>query len=294
MDKFLKSIDKQIAFNQGKNIFLNGPAGNLKFIQETARAISEVGGINSETEELLIGYATDKVLQEFCRINQYYAFDEQATMDLREIYAGLFSDMRSHRDSTEELSRKHFQNLQQWLKKSNPFAEKVFADENETIEPVACSEYSPGLQLAILQIEPAGLMEPVLDIGCGRRGNLVKYLCQKGVDAYGFDRFSFDGPNFLKADWLAFDYGEDKWGTITSNLGFSNHFNHHHVREDGNFIGYAKTYMTILHALKVGGSFHYAPDLPFMERYLDANKYQIMRKNVEGYGFQSVVIKRLK
>lgn len=62
-----------------------------------------------------------------------------------------------------------------------------------------------------------------------------------------------------------------KWGTIVSNLGFSNHFNHHNLREDGNFIKYAKTYMNILYSLKPGECFHYAPDLPFIEKYLDEN-----------------------
>jgi hypothetical protein len=71
-------------------------------------------------------------------------------------------------------------------------------------------------------------------------------------------------------------------GTITSNLGFSNHFNHHHLRKDGHFIEYAKTFMDILNSLKIGGSFYYAPDLPFIEKYLDRVKYRIKTHNI-GY-----------
>ena len=35
MDKYYKNIDKQIGFNQGKNIFLDGVDNPLKFIQAT-------------------------------------------------------------------------------------------------------------------------------------------------------------------------------------------------------------------------------------------------------------------
>jgi len=52
--------------------------------------------------------------------------------------------------------------------------------------------------------------------------------------------------------------------------------------------------MDILNSLKIGGSFHYAPDLPFIERYLDKNKYQLSARNIGGYDFKATVIKRLK
>jgi len=98
----------------------------------------------------------------------------------------------------------------------------------------------------------------------------------------------------MTADWLDYDYGKNKWGTIVSNLGFSNHFNHHHLRENGNYIAYGKTYMNILYSLKTGGHFHYAPDLPFIERYLNNNQFQINKFEINKYNFKSVKIKKLK
>ncbi|HBK32433.1 MAG TPA: class I SAM-dependent methyltransferase, partial [Porphyromonadaceae bacterium] len=142
--------------------------------------------------------------------------------------------------------------------------------EDITVQPVVCCEYSADIQKHILHLQLEELPEPILDVGSGKHGNLVKSLRAAGLIVYGIDRFS-DCSWVEKADWLTYDYGMEKWGTIISNLGFSNHFLHHHLREDGNFIGYAKKYMEILNSLKLHGRMYYAPELPFIEQYLDKN-----------------------
>jgi len=77
-------------------------------------------------------------------------------------------------------------------------------------------------------------------------------------------------------------------------MGFSNHFKHHHLREDGNYIEYGSTFMNILNSLKVGGCFHYAPDLPFIEKYLDNSQFDLTKYEIQGYDFMTTIIKRLK
>ena len=52
--------------------------------------------------------------------------------------------------------------------------------------------------------------------------------------------------------------------------------------------------MEILNSLKIGGSFHYAPDLPFIEQYLDIGKFKVTKRNIWEENFRSVKIKRLK
>jgi hypothetical protein len=294
LDKFKDNIDKQIESNQGKNLFFDAPDQTLRFLQETIDAIGRIGDIDKDYENILIDYATDKTLQEFCRINQYYSFNKAAINDLRKIYIALFSSIRDKYSSIETISEDHYQNLKLWLKKTNPSAEKTYLQQDLIIDPVACSEYSADLQIHILQIDISRLVEPVLDIGCGKKEHLVNYLRKAGFEAFGLDRFSKHSKYFIKADWLDFEYGMGKWGTITSNLGFSNHFNHQHYKEDGNFISYAKKYMDILNALKIGGCFYYAPDLPFIEEYLDRSKFQVIKKNIENYNFKTTIVKRLK
>lgn len=294
MDKYLKIIDKQIEFNQGKNILIENNDMTLKFVDDTINAIADTKELNIDSEKILIDYATDKALEEFCRINQYYTFNSQAKNDLRSIYCDLFSSVKIDKDPIITISKNHYQNLKQWLQKTNPFSEKVYSNVGLDIRPVACSEYSPDLQIDVLKIESKTLMEPVLDIGCGKLGNLVKYLNHLGIDTYGIDRFSFAANNLTNSDWLEYDYGIEKWGTIISNLGFSNHFKHHNLREDGNYIQYGKKYMDILKSLKIGGRFHYAPDLPFIEQYLDNRQFKIEQNEIDEYYFKTAIITRLK
>lgn len=292
LDKFLRSIDKQIRSNQGKNIFMNTPEV-FRFTRETLRAIADIDELNIDSEEMLTDYATDKAIEEFCRVNQYYSFNSQSKKDLRNIYSELFKEIRARKSSSEDISGSHYARLKLWLKASNPFAEKIYAKAEEEIPPVACSEYTPELQINILHIDFATLVEPVLDVGCGSRGLFVNYLRERGIEAYGIDRFRFSSPWFQTYDWLEYDYGIDKWGTVISHLGFTNHFYHHNLRDDGNYIGYGKTYMAILFSLKKGGCFHYAPDLPFIEQYLDNKKFALEKHEIAGYDILASIIKRL-
>ena len=293
MDSFLKQVDKQIESNQGKNIFLDGTDRTLKFIDETIKAILNINDLNVDYEPILINYTTVKAIEEFCRINQYYTFDSRAKNDLRDIYRNLLLTIKANRDSIEIIEKKHYSNLRRWLQKTNPHAAQIYSNSSTDIKPICCSEYSADLQIRILKIDPDRLQEPVLDIGCGKDGNLVQHLCKLGIDTIGIDRFSFSDNNLFNADWLEYNYGIEKWGTIISNLGFSNHFSHHHLRKDGNYIEYAKKYMEILKSLKPGGKFHYAPDLPFIETYLDNRQFHVEKYEIGDFEFKTTVIKRL-
>ncbi len=293
MDRFIKNIDKQIEFNQGKNIFLDN-LEIFQFANETVNAISNINGLNPDSKQLLIDYSTDKAIEEFCRINQYYSFDSKTKNKLRKIYSDLFENIQTKTNSIEVISKNHYEKLKQWIKESNPFAEKIYKNADKKVNPVTCSEYSPNLQINILEIDIEHLMQPVLDIGCGKEGLLVNYLKIQGIEIFGIDRFKFTTSNLRTTDWLEYDYGKEKWGTIVSNLGFSNHFNHHNLREDGKYIEYGKTYMSILHSLKIGGHFHYAPDLPFIEKYLDNNQFDLWKKEINEHDFKTTIIKRLK
>jgi len=294
MNLFQENIEKQLEFSKGRNLFHNGIVNGSHFIPDTLSAIEKLKGLDADSEIVLIDYTTNRALEEFCRMNQYYTFNKQSHQSLRDLYTSLFSAIRNNPFELGSVSQQHLANLKNWLAETNPFAAKLYASKSETIEPVACSEYSPELQIDILQIDTGQIKGPVLDIGCGRQGNLVRYLRGLRIEAFGFDRLVQDDLYLTDSDWLTFEYGLEKWGTITSNLGFSNHFNHHHQRNDGNFIAYAKKYMDILNSLKIGGSFHYAPDLPFIEQYLDMDKFKLTKRNMGAEDISSVKIKRLK
>ena len=294
MNEFKDSIDKQFRFNKNKNLFYDGILNSLRFSPDTLDALERIDLADPDSADLLADYLTDRAIQEFCMVNQYYTFDKQARSDLRNIYVDLFANIKSRSLSMEKVAEKHYDNLISWLQETNPFAEKIYDSRGEKIDPVVCSEYSPALQVEILQIDIDHLMEPVLDIGCGEKGNLVLYLRQMGIEASGFDRLTFSDPYLYSSDWLEHEFEKERWGTITSNLAFSNHFQHHHFRNDGSYIDYARKYMEILNSLKPGGCFHYAPDLPFIEQFLDKEKFQLSKQSIGEYDFKSTVIRRLK
>jgi len=293
MIEYKDSIDSQFRFNKDKNLFNSEIRKSLRFSPETLKALEKTSLPDDGTEDLLTDYLTDRAIQEFCRVNQYYTFDRQARSSLRSLYTELFSEIKCNTSSMEMIAENHYDRLIQWLQDTNPFAEKIYTSKGETIDPVVCSEYSPALQSEILHLNADNLMVPLLDIGCGEKGSLVLYLRQNGIEAYGFDRFAFSDSYLYNSDWFEYPFEKERWGTITSNLAFSNHFQHHHFRNDGSYIDYARKFMEILNSLKPDGSFHYAPDLPFIEQFLDRKKYQVTKHSIGDHDFKSTVIKRL-
>lgn len=297
-DTLKKHIREQIAFNSGKNLLADDPVNSLQLIEVTGSLVEKIRQMDTESEKLIIDFLTDEALQEFCRVNQYFSFNKESVNELKAIYREMSQkirllDKQALQSELNAISQDHYRNLCDWLVRTNAFAGKMYAPDQEYAQPVACSEYTPDLQLSILHIELKELLEPVLDIGCGREMNLVNYLRDNGIEAYGIDRFENDNPYYTKTDWLEHNFEPDKWGTVISNLGFSNHFIHHNLRADGNYREYAVKYMEILRSLKTGGAFCYAPDLPFIEKHLDRNKYQYSGFNIEGSEFRTSRIVRI-
>jgi len=293
-----KHIKEQITFNKGKNLFAAAGNHSLQFIEGTVSLIEKIRSLDVQSEQLLIDYLADESLQEFCRVNQYFSFNAESVTELKKLYAELNQKIRmlnadAGQSELDALSQEHYARLCDWLVQTNKFAETMYANDEEYVQPVACSEYPPHLQLQILHIDLSTIHQPVLDLGCGREMNLVNYLRDNGIEAYGIDRFDNENPYYIKSDWLEYNFEGDTWGSIISNLGFSNHFIHHNLRVDGNYRVYAQKYMEILASLQVGGSFYYAPDLPFIEKHLSTFSYRRHNYNMDGYEFRASHITKI-
>jgi len=291
-------IGEQITSNSGKNLLADEQINSLQLIEVTESLVEKIRQMDAESEKEMIDFLTDEALQEFCRVNQYFAFNAESVNELKGIYSRLNQSIRNlQRNATQPelnaISEIHYRNLCDWLVHTNAFAGTMYSNDQKYTKAVACSEYTPDLQMNILQIDLKTLLEPVLDVGCGRELNLVNYLRDQGIEVYGIDRFDNESPVYYKTDWLEYNFEPGKWGSIISNLGFSNHFIHHNLRADGNYREYAMKYMEILGSLKIGGTFYYAPDLPFIEMHLDKTKYRYTGHSIDGSEFKTSRIERI-
>jgi hypothetical protein len=149
---------------------------------------------------------------------------------------------------------------------------------------VIAGEYSAALQLDVLGLRIASMEPPILDVGCGAKASLVKALRAQGLDACGIDSGALEAgtpPEVATiADWLTYDYGSARWGTVVSHLGFSLHFLHQHHASPQGARAYAETYLRIIRSLRPGGVFAYAPSLPFFEPVLPKEGLLITRRRI--------------
>ena len=211
--------------------------------------------------------------------NQFLSVDEDAARQLEGLYRHAILDAARVLSSPVADARAAEELRGVWRAHRGRLA--LFARDRLGEEPrdTVCAGYSPSLQLAVLGLAAESMAEPVLDVGCGPDAALVRYLRERGVEAYGIDRAALDGQEGVAvADWLVLAYGEDRWGTVVSHLGLSLHFLRHHLADgpaaEYLALAHAEAYMRILRSLRIGGAFSYAPTLPFVERLLSPLVYR--------------------
>ncbi len=225
-----------------------------------ASALSEL-----EPSEKLAPPVTRALLSWLWAHNQFLDLDAKAHAELEGSVARALARMRDPSQLAGALAAHR-----------SELAAFVQARLGPAPRELVCAEYSPPLQLELLGLTSAQLIEPVLDVGCGAGAALVRFLRAQGIAAKGLDRL--DPGAFGRAgDWLTHAYGNARWGTVLSHLGFSLHFLHHHRAPGDTAYAYARAYMAILRSLRLGGSFAYTPALPFMEALLDRSLYRVHR-----------------
>jgi hypothetical protein len=131
------------------------------------------------------------------------------------------------------------------------------------------AEYSPELQLRVLGARVEELRAPILDLGCGAQGGLVRHLRAAGLaPVIGVDRSAPAGAGFFRESWFSADLARHAWGTVIAHQSFSLHFLHAHVHSETRAARFAQRYLEILRSLAPRGRFLYAPALPFLEAVL--------------------------
>lgn len=284
--EFESLIEQQVHHNQSKSLFYEDVNDQLvlcpsketiDFLKRRSHDIvkflqsAHVAG----TIPQLTKYISEQTISLFMKVNQYLDFSREDQLRLQ----GLYSDVlyrvylvgKRKEISNQDIKllfSSHYKNLQVFLLDSN--GQEIFKKykASSNVFEIECSEYTPEFQMKILNIELPTIKPPLLDIGCGQQANFVHFLRKNAIESYGMDRNVQNIDGFYKASWFDEKLTPNTWGTIISHMAFSNHFIHHHLRSDGDYEKYAEKYMEILKSLKLGGSFIYAPSLPFIEQVL--------------------------
>lgn len=284
---FQNLIEQQLFHNRNKSLFyeltngrfvLNSSKETSALFKQKSKDIAnfiETAHLNDTTQKLA-KYISDKTIRLFVEVNQYLNFSQKDYLQLQKVYEALLQqvyEICNQKEVSEEeidqLFRSHYKNLQSFLLDSN--GKEIFKKYRESpdVLEIKCAEYTSEFQMRLLGIYLSKVKQPVLDIGCGQKANLVHFLRKNDIVVYGLDRNVQNLNNKIyQVDWLEYTYVPDTWGTVISHMAFSNHFMHHHLRPDGDYEKYATKYMEILKSLKIGGSFIYAPGLSFMEEIL--------------------------
>lgn len=297
IEKLEESVFSQINHNRFRNLFFCGDAVEPYFTAETSRLIEENRQLLRQLAEKgeegpWVDLMTRESLKTFYTMNQYIQADKDEVTMLRFIYSALVRELGGS-SPVESVSRRHFQLLANWLGAVDPLLKTIYADAGEQITPVVCENYSSDFLMSLYDLNVEHLAGPILDIGCGHDAVFVRFLREHNKEACGFDRVIGASAKWLwEADWFSFDFKPSSWALILANQSFSLHFLHFHLREGDAVLLYARRYMKIIHSLKPGGSFMYAPAIPFFETVLPEKHFRVSHRRAFGR-FEVTTVTRL-
>jgi hypothetical protein len=285
------AINRQFAHQSGNNIFCT--ASDLHFHPDVRQIIpalrKDIQTLTSEEINELRNNYRDGIVKAFFDVNQYTHFDQLATQQIDDIFGALLAEIAVESHTIEEIEQRHFCRIKQFIANTNPSILKINHNANLKAKNFICAEYSAEFLISLLGLESELANSPILDIGCGKDGKLVKYLQGHGIDAYGIDRIA-NGKGLLAVDWFDFNYGENKWGLIVSNLSFCSHFLYHHLAGEEIAHDFVETFMAILKSLKPGAKWIYTPSIPFFEDLLPSELYAVKREQINEHFAKTIII----
>ncbi|MEG0693542.1 MAG: class I SAM-dependent methyltransferase, partial [Oscillospiraceae bacterium] len=283
-----------IQFAIHENINIYGTKYKLHFSKETKvqliRLRNDLCTLSSIQKNRLCENCKIMFMQRFYGVNQYIYFSKVHESMIVQIYKRLLHDLENLSLGFEIIEHSHYERIKKFIAITNSSVYQLNVKGDDKAKGFVCKEYSVEFLLDLFDLDLNNLMEPILDIGCGKYGSLVCYLQASGLQAFGFDR-NASGKNIVAMDWMTYDYGENTWGCIISNLSFSSHFLYHHLRNDDISNLYAMAYMDILSSLKKNGKWIYAPSIDFFEDLLPRDLYLIEREKIHEDFSKTTIVK---
>ena len=285
--------DQQFQQSLFKNLFCTVES-QIHFNVNTRKALQLLNEQKSdkftnEDVDVLLQNIINRFILTFYRTDPYINFNDEDKLIIPQLYLLMLRDVSKFQ--IEEVEKRHYERICWFIRKTNPGIYQINCNPDRYAKHFTSAEYSSAFQMELLGIDRQHLKEPILDIGCGEHGYLVNYLREQGLEAFGIDRLQIDKGYFFNGNWLEFEYGNHRWGTIISNLSFSSHFLHHFSQKDGLDISYAKVYMEILKSLVTGGTWIYAPSITYIENLLPDNKYLVSQSPIDTGSYKTVIHK---
>ncbi len=271
-------VKKQIELNKAANL-LFPLSHKIHTIDESFRdTLISLKAANVEIPDELIEDIIDLVMEKIYAINQFINIDRNGRARLRKLYTYTYN--RITEDNFLFVMEEHCRSLADIVSSFYPDEIKTALEKNEVLGTVLNKEYSLDLQLHCFDMDPGRIQVPFIDVGCGTSASLLNYLIENGVDAFGIDRnIRSDSDRIRRCDWLEYDFSSHAWGTVYSNMAFTNHFLHNsNYGDQGVQRRYREKYEEILESLQKNGEFIYAPGLADVERDLDSSKFTVTRR----------------
>jgi hypothetical protein len=291
-----KVLERQFNLNHDKNLLFARIAHAMEldplFLAALERLLFSPHMQKSTTlSDELLTTAVNEMIEKLYSINQYLQVDEESRAALKAIYIRTWDLLIHTKDIGLTLRKYHYPELRDWAEKLYPPSMAKTLRRHFKIGRVPNAEYSAETQIRILGLDTSSVRQPVLDVGCGKHGNLVQFLRLNGIDAHGIDRaISIRDKCLEEVDWLSYSFGSGMWGTIIANLSFSSHYAYVRRYDPDQTGTYSQKYAEILESLKPGGLFVYAPGAAELECQIDLGKYHIERtKLISGYEAVQVI-----
>ena len=286
MKRIDQAVKQQLDLNKTKNMLYSRLDQLIEIDPDFLAALEEVLGSDREAlTELALQDAISSVsrmlLQRLYSVNQFLQISEPKRRQLESIYLRTWRRIVETKNIEATLRDYHYPELTRWIAALYP---KSFLEQlrnSPIVGHVICEEYSAQLQIELLRIDVESLKQPLLDIGCGGTAGLVQHLRTFQIESYGIDRrIELEASYVQEMNWFDYGFEPNTWGTIISNMSFTNHLLYTYHHDSAQLKLYLHKFTEIIGSLKIGGSFHYAPSVPFVEQMLDVNSYRVRRLNV--------------
>lgn len=295
MDTIDQSIQRQMTANESKNLLYAHCEQIIEIDPGFLAALEELlaGGeqaLSPQTLQEVVSYAARSLLNRIHALNQFLRVEHHQIEELEGIYRHTWEKLLHAGDIQATLKEHHYPALSRWLAGLYPGDFVASLKQVPSVKGVVCEEYSPQLQIELLGIDLEAMRRPCVDIGCGSHANLAHHLHARNIPVLGIDRHLEQPEAYLQqVDWFAFTFEAQKWGTVISNMAFSNHLLYAYRHDRLQLEPYLRKYKEIIESLCVGGCFFYAPHIPFIEERLKPAQYRVERKAVYGELFASQV-----